>query len=141
MIKKLFITACLLSSTALAEYDNRAVIAATLILEAGGEKHPHAMHAVYEVIRNRAEKKNQDMAVIVFERKQFSCWNDVSKRNALFQKALRHPKYEMAYRIVDRDEYKNIVGGATHYHANYVLPYWAPTMTKTATIEKHIFYK
>ncbi len=33
------------------------------------------------------------------------------------------------------------VGQATHYHANYVFPYWAPTLTKVATIGAHIFYR
>lgn len=30
---------------------------------------------------------------------------------------------------------------ATHYHANYVDPYWAPNLTPTATIGVHKFYK
>ncbi len=34
-----------------------------------------------------------------------------------------------------------IVGGATHYHANYVSPYWAPSLVKVATIGAHIFYR
>ncbi len=33
------------------------------------------------------------------------------------------------------------VGNATHYHANYVLPYWAPTLTKNAVLATHIFYR
>lgn len=33
------------------------------------------------------------------------------------------------------------VGWATHYHANYVLPYWASSLLKTATIGAHIFYR
>jgi hypothetical protein len=33
------------------------------------------------------------------------------------------------------------VGNATHYHANYVAPYWAPTLAKTAAIGAHIFYR
>lgn len=32
------------------------------------------------------------------------------------------------------------VGNATHYHANYVVPYWAPTLDKVATVGAHIFY-
>lgn len=32
------------------------------------------------------------------------------------------------------------VGNATHYHANYVVPYWSPTLDKVATIGAHIFY-
>ena len=33
------------------------------------------------------------------------------------------------------------VGWATHYHANYVVPYWAPTLAKNAVVGAHIFYR
>ena len=33
------------------------------------------------------------------------------------------------------------VGYATHYHANYVVPYWATSLTKNAVIGTHIFYR
>jgi hypothetical protein len=33
------------------------------------------------------------------------------------------------------------VGYATHYHANYVVPYWAPTLSKNAIVGAHIFYR
>jgi spore germination cell wall hydrolase CwlJ-like protein len=33
------------------------------------------------------------------------------------------------------------VGSATHYHATYVKPDWAPTMKKVAKIGLHIFYR
>ena len=33
------------------------------------------------------------------------------------------------------------VGWSTHYHANYVVPYWAPTLVKAATVGNHIFYR
>jgi hypothetical protein len=33
------------------------------------------------------------------------------------------------------------VGWATHYHANYVVPYWASTMTKNAVVGAHLFYR
>ncbi|MGB5076787.1 MAG: cell wall hydrolase [Sphingorhabdus sp.] len=33
------------------------------------------------------------------------------------------------------------VGYATHYHANYVSPYWAPKLVKLAKIGAHIFYR
>lgn len=33
------------------------------------------------------------------------------------------------------------VGLATHYHADYVLPDWAPRLTKIAAVGVHIFYK
>jgi len=33
------------------------------------------------------------------------------------------------------------VGMATHYHANWVAPYWAPELDKIAAIGAHIFYR
>jgi len=38
--------------------------------------------------------------------------------------------------FVDKD-----VGSATHYHAAYVLPYWAPTLVKMTQVGQHIFYR
>jgi hypothetical protein len=33
------------------------------------------------------------------------------------------------------------VGHATHYHADYVLPYWADSLDKSIQIGRHIFYR
>ena len=33
------------------------------------------------------------------------------------------------------------VGNATHYHANFVVPYWASSLDRAATIGAHIFYR
>jgi spore germination cell wall hydrolase CwlJ-like protein len=34
-----------------------------------------------------------------------------------------------------------LIGHATHYHADYVLPYWADSLDKTIQIGRHIFYR
>lgn len=33
------------------------------------------------------------------------------------------------------------VGHATHYHADYILPYWADSLDKSVQIGRHIFYR
>jgi spore germination cell wall hydrolase CwlJ-like protein len=33
------------------------------------------------------------------------------------------------------------VGSATHYHAVYVSPYWAPTLVRMTQVGQHIFYR
>ncbi|WP_263588747.1 cell wall hydrolase [Sphingopyxis sp. GC21] len=33
------------------------------------------------------------------------------------------------------------VGMATHYHADYVVPYWASSLAKIAQLDHHIFYR
>jgi hypothetical protein len=38
--------------------------------------------------------------------------------------------------FVDKD-----VGSATHYHADYVAPYWAPTLVKMTKVGQQIFYR
>jgi spore germination cell wall hydrolase CwlJ-like protein len=37
--------------------------------------------------------------------------------------------------------YNEEVGAATHYHANYVRPFWAKRLKKMDVIGRHIFYK
>jgi spore germination cell wall hydrolase CwlJ-like protein len=36
---------------------------------------------------------------------------------------------------------KPVTNNATHYHTNYVDPYWSPGMVETAEIGTHIFYR
>src|SRR5437763_1152816 len=33
------------------------------------------------------------------------------------------------------------VGWATHYHADYVVPYWTSTMAKNTVVGAHLFYR
>lgn len=33
------------------------------------------------------------------------------------------------------------VGSATHYHANYVSPWWAPSLSRIGSVGAHIFYR
>jgi hypothetical protein len=33
------------------------------------------------------------------------------------------------------------IGWATHYHADYVVPYWVSTMSKNAVVGAHLFYR
>lgn len=37
--------------------------------------------------------------------------------------------------------YRGLTEGSTHYHANYVKPYWAPTLDRVTRIGSHIFYR
>ena len=122
-----------------ADYD-QTVVAATLILEAGGEYDEGSLEAVYEVIYNRAIKKSQSFSEVCLARKQFSCWNDKNIQETI-NKASNHPRWNEAIKIAYSDPKTNYTKGADHYHADYVNPYWAKSMVKTTTIGRHIFYK
>jgi spore germination cell wall hydrolase CwlJ-like protein len=43
--------------------------------------------------------------------------------------------------VLEGKTYLADVGGATHYHANYVRPGWARRLKKMDVIGRHIFYK
>jgi len=47
----------------------------------------------------------------------------------------------VAREVLEGKTYLTEVGGATHYHANYVRPYWARRLKKMDVIGRHIFYK
>jgi spore germination cell wall hydrolase CwlJ-like protein len=48
---------------------------------------------------------------------------------------------EIAKGVVDGSLYLSEVGYATHYHATYVYPHWAPRMKKVTKIGLHVFYQ
>ncbi|KAB2698275.1 cell wall hydrolase [Ochrobactrum sp. Kaboul] len=55
------------------------------------------------------------------------------------------PQWRMAQQVAKTVSSGQIwlpeVGSATHYHATYVKPFWAPTMKKLTTIGLHVFYR
>jgi spore germination cell wall hydrolase CwlJ-like protein len=119
-------------------YEND-IIAATIILEAGGEYHVGALEAVYEVIMTRAKKRNKTPAQVCLQKWQFSCWNGMVVQNQI-DKAKKHPRWEIATNIIGTQT--NYTNGADHYYADYIkAPYWAKSMKKTVKIGRHIFYK
>jgi spore germination cell wall hydrolase CwlJ-like protein len=142
---KSFLLLCLLIPALLVEASyievhETDVVAATLILEAGGEYHKGAMEAVNEVIENRARNRNKNQGVVCLQKYQFSCWNSVDVLDTI-AKAKNHPRWNEAVQIVTSKIKTNYTNGADHYHADYCNPYWVPGMSKTTKIGLHIFYK
>jgi spore germination cell wall hydrolase CwlJ-like protein len=53
-------------------------------------------------------------------------------------------KWDRARKVADAALHGYVmktVGNATHYHADYVAPYWSPTLVKVGQIGAHIFYR
>ena len=48
---------------------------------------------------------------------------------------------QQAYMMLERNEYRGITEGATHYHADYVMPRWASSLQLVGRIGEHIFYR
>lgn len=116
------------------------VIAAVLVLEAGGESE-RGMQAVHEVIMNRAKDSGLSPLTIATAPKQFSALNKIAPRKAIAL-AKEHPRWKIALEITSRGTLTDITKGATHYYARRTrAPYWARGMTVTARIGNHTFLK
>ena len=98
--------------------------------------------AVAEVTLNRVTSRRYPDTVceVVWQRKQFS-WthdgkSDKPKDAKAWDMAVTAAKLAMKHRDVV------IVGnGVTHYHADYVTPYWTTAYERVAKVGTHIFYK
>lgn len=129
------------------------VLARTIFGEARGEP-VEGMEAVANVVLNRAKISEArggrywwGVGIIGVCQKpyQFSCWNkgdpsyhrliNVTNKNIHFATAIRVAR-RAAIGVL-----KDNTSGATHYHADYVSPYWAKGEKPVKTIGRHIFYK
>jgi len=52
-----------------------------------------------------------------------------------------HRSQTIATFMIYDDKYRGITEGATHYHTNYVDPYWNSSMVFIGRIGDHLFYK
>ena len=98
------------------------------------------MAAVASVVMNRVASPRYPSTVckVVYQRKQFS-WT-MYKR--LKRQKLRHDwKTLMVAQLAIKGQLIDKTGGATHYHALYVRPYWAEVLPFTVQIGTHLFYK
>jgi len=124
-------------SDVLARADDSYFPVATIVLEAGNQS-LEGQIAVGEVIRNRAKTHNTSPTHVVLKANQFSCWNN--REQALKRLKMENAGvWQKASRAWALSEDSNLTGGATHYYAYYVKPYWAKNLKNKKTIGWHIF--
>lgn len=123
-----------------------ACLANAIAYEAGHE--PLAgQQAVAEVVLNRLRAPAYPKSVcgVVFagsQRRtgcQFSFTCDGSMKRRLSATVLNGSR-QVAESALDGRNPVRVVG-ATHYHADYVYPYWAPSLSRVGSIGRHIFYR
>lgn len=104
--------------------------------------------AVAQVVLNRVRDSNFPDTVcgVVYQGRQrktgcqfsFVCDGSLTRRPpqvAQLDQARRIAEDALSGYVADA------VGTATHYHTDYVSPYWAPTLVEVAEIGQHIFYR
>jgi spore germination cell wall hydrolase CwlJ-like protein len=122
-------------------------MATAIYFEARGESY-RGQVAVAQVVRNRVKDYRYPNTIcgVVFQNQsrrnscQFSFACDGIPETINDTKAWAQAQ-DIARRFTDGELYLTEVGDATHYHASYVRPAWAPRMTKVTQIGLHIFYK
>ena len=102
---------------------------------------------VAQVILNRVRDPNYANTIcgVVFEgaERTTGCQFSFTCDGALGQAPVAWA-WERARKVADRalaGYVSTRVGTATHYHADYVHPWWAPTLNKLTQIGAHIFYR
>jgi spore germination cell wall hydrolase CwlJ-like protein len=103
--------------------------------------------AVAQVILNRVRDPNYANSVcgVVFEgaERTTGCQFSFTCDGALSQAPVTWA-WNRARAVAERALAGHVsarVGTATHYHADYVHPWWAPTLNKLTQIGAHIFYR
>ncbi|WP_299346636.1 cell wall hydrolase, partial [uncultured Maritalea sp.] len=122
-------------------------MATAIYFEARGESY-RGQVAVAQVVRNRVKHKAYPNSIcsVVFQnqswknRCQFSFACDGVPERVNEQAAWKQAE-EIATKVIQGDIYLPNVANATHYHANYVHPKWAPKLKKLTQVGVHIFYR
>lgn len=122
-------------------------LATAIYFESRGEKY-RGQVAVGQVVMNRVKHRLYPSTIcgVVFQNQhkrnacQFSFACDGIPERVTEQKSWKQAQ-EIAKGVVDGSLYLTEVGYATHYHATYVRPHWAPRMKKVTKIGLHVFYQ
>ena len=117
-----------------------AVIAVTMNRVAD-TRYPNTVCGVTKQGPHRPSWKGTGELIPVRHRCQFSWYCD-GKSDKIYDEETFDNILVLTSMIIDGSvKLMDITNGATHYHADYVLPSWAKTKTKTVEIEDHIFYR
>lgn len=120
-------------------------LAAAQLYEAGTD--PEGQRAVAQVVLNRVRhpafpKRICDVVFQGSERVtgcQFTFTCDGALRRQIPQSWWKRARV-IARAALEGSVYKR-VGTATHYHTDWVYPYWSPKLDKLAQVDTHIFFR
>lgn len=112
--------------------------------EARGEGRD-GIRAVLHVIANRATARNKSWAEIVYQRLQFSSMTYPEDPQLTLVPVAPDPAFVDCFEIADTiwngGDFDLTNGALFYFNPAVVLPTWAASMTKVATVGHHDFYK
>lgn len=120
-------------------------LATAALYEAGGDE--RGQRAVMQVVLNRLRHRGYPKTVcgVVYQGSSrrtgcqftFTCDGSLQRRTIRNGWAVARQRARLA---LDGHVF-NDVGTATHYHTDWVVPYWSGSLEKIAQIRTHIFYR
>ncbi len=100
-------------------------------------------YAIAAVTMNRVKSKYYPDTIceVVWQHKQFS-WTLYSPKNMIIkeEKSWQRSLEIARHFLTGTADYYSVIGDATHYHADYVLPSWTEQGRLVAHIGAHLFY-
>ena len=122
--------------------------------EARGEPLAGQIGVAHSVLNRMADSRYPDTACEVIKQAKYNGWDminpirykcqyswfcdglsDKPQNGKAMLEATILAQHVLAGKSID------ITEGATHYHADYVHPYWADEMTTTIKLGSHIYYR
>jgi len=109
------------------------------------EATPWGRAAVLWVVRTRMQQRWLTARAVVQSPSQFTPWSQPAKAERM-RRRLAQPDAEMEEAVqLARAVFKGWVpdptGGADHFHAEAITPYWAPALEQTVSVGGHVFYR
>ncbi len=120
-------------------------LATVAIYEAGGD--PRGQRAVMQVVLNRVRRPGYPKTVcgVVYQgavpggvcQFSFACDGSLARRpeTAGWTAARGRARHALSGAVF------GVVGTATHYHTDWVVPWWSASLDKIAKVSTHIFYR
>tara|TARA_R100001377_G_scaffold83409_1_gene64872 strand:+ start:1979 stop:2392 length:414 start_codon:yes stop_codon:yes gene_type:complete len=129
-------------------------LAMNIYHEARGENLAGQMAVGFSTLNRVNDKRYPDSVCDVVHQARYSSWDPVNPikhkcQYSWFCDGLSDTPHDgkamLEATILAQNIYygrvTDISEGATHYHATYVNPYWASSMTQVLSINDHIFYR
>ena len=104
------------------------------------DRYPQTICGVIYQGDHKPSWKDSEVLVPVRNRCQFSWYCDGKDDNA-YDADSWNEALLISSQIIKEGKYRGLTEGSTHYHADWIEPYWAPTLQVVGTIGSHIFYR
>lgn len=103
-------------------------------------RYPNTICEVVYQGKQKPSWKDPNKMVMVRNKCQFSWYCD-GKPDIPLDKDAWMKSQMMAWKIMKLGMFRGLTDGATHYHAHYVDPRWADSLTFISTVGLHKFYR